>query len=400
MTNKKAGSSISDVIKRQFSPVTRKTKANLQPSAPLILRPPDFLISTPLIFIPGIMGSRLFVKWSSEPIWPPVGWWDHGHFKPRSIRDLVELQEKEVSQNDPLFPLVYSELLRFLENMGYIVGRNFWIFAYDWTQSNRKSGEQLAQLIQTILSEHPQWKSVDIVNHSMGGLVTRAAGKLYAAPLRRTVYITSPHFGAPKAYFALHPKVDFSVFQNFFGSLLGDLAWKWYLHRFGNTDTIEKEVKWLSRQVDSVYELLPDKFYFNQNHSLLVRKNLNEEVPIWGLESTYFADPWKFPTQDLNAKVRQAMAFKEELGDTLPGLENLVIYSDSEETIDRITYREHLGRHFGAHYDSGQRGDTMVPTDSASLNNCSEARKVKGTHNGVPNSQETGLLVRDFLLRP
>ena len=100
------------------------------------------LNKVPLLLVPGIMGSRLFKKGSSEPIWPPVGWWDKGHFKPKSLREVASTTNMETSQNEPLFPLVYSELLRYLENMGYILGENFWVFPYDWTQSNRNIREE------------------------------------------------------------------------------------------------------------------------------------------------------------------------------------------------------------------------------------------------------------------
>jgi pimeloyl-ACP methyl ester carboxylesterase len=353
----------------------------------------------PLVFIPGIMGSRLFKKGSSEPIWPPVGWWDKGHFKPKSLRDLTETTDIEVCRNEPLFPLVYSEFLRYIENMGYILGENFWIFAYDWTQSNRRSGKLLEVFIQTILKAHPQWTEVDVINHSMGGLVTRAAAKLFSAKIRRTVYITSPHFGSPKAYFILHPRIEFSVFGNFFKSVIGDLAWKWYLHKLIDTENnnLEKEITDLARRLDSVYELLPDKYYLDHGHPLVIRKSLKEDIPVLGLESTYYTAQCRFPSPELQDKIRRAMQFKEELGDSLPGKENLVIFSDTEETYDHITYLEKAGWHFGRYGDSGQKGDLLVPVDSATLNNPASSWKVSGTHNGVPNSLETSQVIKAFL---
>jgi pimeloyl-ACP methyl ester carboxylesterase len=359
------------------------------------------ITDAPLIFVPGIMGSRLFKKGSSEPVWPPVGWWDKGHFKPKSLKELTTALDLEVSQNEPLFPLVYSELLRYLENAGYILGENFWVFAYDWTQSNRISGKLLAQFINNVLQTHPRWKQADIVNHSMGGLVTRAAAGLYGAPIRRTVYITSPHFGSPKAFFILHPKIEYSVFGNFFKNVIGDLAWKWYVHKLIDTENnnMEKEIKNLARQLDSVFELLPDRYYLDRDHPLVVRKTLSGDYPVRGVDSTYYSDRCSFPSSELKIKTRLAMQFKEDLGAELPGQENLVIYSDSEETLDQITYLEQVGWRFGRYKDSGQKGDLIVPVNSAALNNPAEARRVAGTHNGVPNSLETSQLIKDFLVR-
>jgi len=366
------------------------------------MEPLNKVKKAPLIFVPGIMGSRLFKKGSSEPIWPAMGWWDKGHFKPTSLKDLTSITDKETSQNEPLFPLVYSELLRYFENMGYILGQDFWVFPYDWTQSNRRSGRRLEQFIQDILSTHPQWHQVDVVSHSMGGLVTRAAAKLYSAPIRRTVYITSPHFGSPKVFFILHQKIKFSVFGDFFRSVMGELAWRWYLHRLAYTENInlEEEIKSLACQLDSVFELLPDRFYFEHNHLVVIRKAIAGDFPISELESTYYSGQSKFPSSECQDRAKEAMAFKEELGATLPGQENLVIYSDSEKTIDQIIYPERVWWRFGRYRDSGQKGDSLVPVNSATLHNPTAARRVQGTHIGVPNSLETALLVKEFLDKP
>ena len=292
--------------------------------------------------------------------------------------------------------------MRYLETMGYILGKNFWVFAYDWTQSNRKSGEQLGKFIKDILFTHTQWKNVDIVNHSMGGLVTRAAARLFNAPIRRSAYIASPHYGSPKAYFILHPKIEFSIFGNLFKSMIGDLAWKWYSYHFGTADanSVEKEIKWVVCKMDSVFELLPDRFYLDQKHPLVIRKSLSGDFPVYGPDATYYVEQCKFPSPELQSRVRNAMIFKEELGADLPGQENLVIYSDSEETPDQIIYADMMHWRFERYQDSGQKGDMAVPADSASLNHLPQAKKVIGTHSGVPNSQETSLLIRDFLLKP
>jgi pimeloyl-ACP methyl ester carboxylesterase len=356
----------------------------------------------PLIFVPGLLGSCLFKKGSGEPIWPALEWWDKGHFKPTSFREITSVEEKETSRNEPLFPLIYSEMLRHFEEIGYVIGQDLWIFPYDWTQSNRISGQKLQQFVQNMLSTHPQWQQVDIVSHSMGGLVTRAAGKLYSMPIRRAVYIASPHFGAPKAFFILHRKMRFSVFGSFFRNIMGDLAWRWYLHRLGFTGNLnlEKEIKNMACQVDSVFELLPDRFYFEQNHVVVVRRRFAGDLLISGLEATYYDGQSQFPSSQCKDRVKRAMAFKEELGSALPGHENFVIYSDCEKTEDQVVYPERVWWFMGRYRDSGQGGDSVVPTSSAALNNPSAAMRVQGMHYGIPNSMETALLIKEFLEKP
>jgi len=358
-------------------------------------------VKAPMIFVPGLLGSCLFKK-GGEPLWPSLGWWDKGHFKPTSLREITSVGERETSQNEPLFPLVYSEMLRHFEDMGYVIGRNFWMFPYDWTQSSRISGRKLEQFIRETLSTHPRWQQVDIVTHSMGGLVTRAAAKLYSAPIRRTVYIASPHCGSPKAFFLVHRKMRFSVFGGFFGNLIGDLVWRWYLHRLAPIGSInlEKEIKGMACQLDSVFELLPDRFYFERNHAVVIRRRPGRDFPVGGLEATYYTGPARLPSSLCQDRARRAMAFKEELGGTLPGNENLVIYSDCEKTDDQVVYPGRVWWLLGWYRDSGQRGDSIVPVNSATLNNPAAASRVWGTHIGVPNSEEATTLIREFLDKP
>lgn len=95
---------------------------------------------------------------------------------------------------------------------GYTLGSNFWTFPYDWRQSNEISGQMLTKFIEKKIQG--KWNSADIVCHSMGGFVTRAAYK-HGARIKRTVYIASPHFGNPLAYFALNPEISTASAQGF-----------------------------------------------------------------------------------------------------------------------------------------------------------------------------------------
>ena len=78
-----------------------------------------------------------------------------------------------------------------------------------------KAGQLLTRFIKEKIQGNNNWDSVDIVCHSMGGIVTRAACK-QGAPVKRAVYIASPHFGNPMAYFALNPEIHTEAFSDFF----------------------------------------------------------------------------------------------------------------------------------------------------------------------------------------
>jgi len=352
----------------------------------------------PLVFVPGIMGTQLHRKDSLEPIWPPAGWWSQGEFRFRSLSHLVNGTEKAVPA-DPvkLFPGVYDGLMLGLTSAGYALNENLFIYGYDWTQSNRTSGMALGAFIEDILSSHPEWEWVDVVNHSMGGLVTRAAARYAGARIRRTAYLASPHYGAPKAYFSLHGEIP--IFRGFFETLVANYAWNNVLKNPGDEDTLEAQLKLVATQMPSVYELLPDDFYLPK-HPAVWMQHLSAEFPVRSWRATYLVNRCKFASPAMQAMAQQAMLFKEDLGRTLPGVENLVIFGGDKPTEDRIDYRVYpgLGSPFGAPFDTGQKGDETVPTASASLDNSPQARPAHGTHTGIPNNQNVVGTVLDFLV--
>jgi pimeloyl-ACP methyl ester carboxylesterase len=146
----------------------------------------------PVVVIPGILGSRLRDPVSGEEIWPgPLGSLVFGTKEQLALPfDPVSLQPAGEARPDGLFEAVlgsdfYGEILRTLENSGgfrrTMPGtpantreRRYYVFAYDWRQDNVRTAARLDAFIEQIRRDYgdPRLK-VDIVAHSMGGLVTR-----------------------------------------------------------------------------------------------------------------------------------------------------------------------------------------------------------------------------------
>ena len=127
-----------------------------------------------------------------------------------------------------------------------------WVFPYDWTQSCDDSGRELAAFIANTVLPSGRWDGVDIVNHSMGGVVTRAARELHGAPILRSAYIASPHNGALDAYLALHPAIGVPFFDKGLDLILATIL---------NTS---KPLVLLQQQIamwKSAYDMLPDDKY-------------------------------------------------------------------------------------------------------------------------------------------
>jgi pimeloyl-ACP methyl ester carboxylesterase len=361
--------------------------------------------STPLVFVPGILGSQLWEAGQQRRrIWP-FWHWTAGRFRFESLKLLIEAPDKVATD---VVPDVYAGLILALEKMGYILNHDFWSFPYDWTQSNEISGQQLASFIKRKING--KWGEADVICHSMGGIVTRAAHVLYQAPIRRTVCLSVPHLGAPRAFFALKKNINLDFFR--LPGFVANFIWKKYARRLGDEKTLRRQLQWVGEQLQPIYELLPDQFYLTSEHSMVSvayemvtggpdKIAFEERRPLIGVHATYFSDKFsKFGPTEQCDRIVKAMRFKESLGNKSLR-DSLAIYSDSEATpdcVDRFIWcaagQTPLG--WRRPTDSGQHGDGVVPTDSAAAV-CQQAKNIGGTHVGVPNSSRAHVQIAKCL---
>jgi hypothetical protein len=139
----------------------------------------------PLIVIPGILGTM-----------PP--WAGTGEF-------------------DPVLG-VYSPMMKQLQDIGYVEGSTLFRLPYDWRRSNRVTARHLRDRIREALAasagfpgSDQRGQQVDLLVHSMGGLVTRTyvegegkedsgAPVAYNNDVRKVVFVATPHRGFPEDY--------------------------------------------------------------------------------------------------------------------------------------------------------------------------------------------------------
>jgi pimeloyl-ACP methyl ester carboxylesterase len=374
----------------------------------------------PLIFVPGIRTSRLAIRkenGSLEHFWPLM---PH-EFLIRAKLDRVfqYLETKvhdKVDDNDDvkvvatsLIPFAYDGLIKSILTWGYKPNIDFWIFPYDWRQSNRISGHLLARFIEE--KTEGKCDGVDIISHSMGGIIARAAYR-NGAPIRRVAYIACPHLGSPLAYFILHPQIDS---RRFIGSAYHNypLGAHWQHNDTNNIEprnTLYHRRKELFVKFPSMYELLPDESYLRSRAILLA-----DGKPELGPEDTYLKNDWAFKEKDMRSSVINAMEFKRELGEELPRQDVLLICGTNQLTCDAIHYRtsyhasitEHrtsylMQRGFSLPYDSGQGGDGYVPVTSAmaSISGTlahSNSVFIQEPHTVLPNAKATIDAISRFL---
>lgn len=168
---------------------------------------------SPVIFIPGILGSKLKVKNTNEVRWGALSAVNKEGFE-GSILDPLnkrkeELEAYEVMEDFDLFPIpfkipVYSPTINYLrDKLGFVDNINLFLFPYDW----RKNPDDAAALLVNKMEEWSRLPSVmgrkfTIIAHSLGGLVAELAinkqgGDKYTKML---ITLASPIRGSPIAF--------------------------------------------------------------------------------------------------------------------------------------------------------------------------------------------------------
>jgi pimeloyl-ACP methyl ester carboxylesterase len=158
---------------------------------------------TPLIIVPGIQGSKLCD--GDEVIWGDLG----------SLRDLrrLELGTLQGERIKPcglidkikiIGPLAIDVYFPFLDKLtktlGYRKNQTYFEFPYDWRRSNYDTARELNKFVKKVSAAHSSGK-VDIVAHSMGGLITSIMLRQGSerASVRHVFFVGVPFYGAPAA---------------------------------------------------------------------------------------------------------------------------------------------------------------------------------------------------------
>lgn len=133
----------------------------------------------------------------------------------------------------------YGGIIAAFQSAGYIPDVDLFTFPYDWRRDLLDISILLASKIADILDQTGA-EAVDIVAHSMGGLLARAyVNTADASPVRKLIMMGTPSHGSPDAFMALHSELGQ-------GKLLLE----------------DKNAQELSTNWPSVFQLLPTPEYF------------------------------------------------------------------------------------------------------------------------------------------
>jgi len=193
----------------------------------------------PVILIHGISGSRLKDKTTQQEIWPGavrnVLFSDYRYLLNKINPQTLELEASKYSVSGITDRAVGQDFYgkirdTLIDSGGYTPAKlnqkikkqqSLYIFSYDWRQDNVKSAQQLHDFIQKVKAQHskPNLK-VDIVAHSMGGLIARyyirygtvdvlndndfPVNNIGASNVRRVILLGTPNFGSISTVDAIH----------------------------------------------------------------------------------------------------------------------------------------------------------------------------------------------------
>ncbi len=320
------------------------TLENLTISAP-ILKGSLSPSLTPVVFVPGLMGSELWAD--GERVWPNV----RNIFTQPEILALPEtkyqLKPGGIVNEVVIVPNLikqeqYNRLGDFLVgSLGYERDVNLFEFGYDWRQDVRDSARRLAEQIEA-------WKIPPpfvILAHSLGSLVTRYYVERLGGKnvVERVVFMGGPHYGVPRAVANLILKVDLLPF-----GLLGDRLRK-VLVTF-----------------PSLYQILPIyDCVFDQNGD-----------PIRVLKD----ETWL--PEEMRPHLQQAYQFRKEVGSGL-SVPSLSIFGYGIKTTNRVTiHRGASGEWQKVDLVVEESGDQTIP-DASTILEGSEIHPVQQYHGSL-----------------
>jgi pimeloyl-ACP methyl ester carboxylesterase len=193
----------------------------------------------PVIFIPGIMGSQLRGE-DGRTIWPPLGpgasrGWHLLNGRDDVRNDLIRLslnpdtRHESIEATDALRfdgeAPIYGRLIEYLTSTGgyaeydvrgdparrslggcgdstQLPRPNLFVFAYDWRLPIVYNASILEDYVACIATFH-RGKKLNIVTHSMGGLVARRYILDHPGKVNKLITIAAPFLGAPKVAYQM-----------------------------------------------------------------------------------------------------------------------------------------------------------------------------------------------------
>ena len=216
----------------------------------------------PIIFIPG-----MFASWNGEAL----------------------LHNKTIAQGEwKMNPSVseYDTLLHSFAHLGLTNDKDYYVFVYDWRQGVETTTKQLDDYIHEKVLNTSSYQPVQIVGHSLGGVVGRMYAKLYqSTPVKTVVTAGSPLLGTVQSYKPVAA-----------GEIDRENTLMWIAEKLIlllNKSSLQTDQQTIKEKLPVVYNLLPTFPFLKINDSFVDSKYTNtllNDHPLGGsVPESYFS---------------------------------------------------------------------------------------------------------------
>jgi pimeloyl-ACP methyl ester carboxylesterase len=286
----------------------------------------------------------------------------------------------------------HGTMLQTLKDAGYTENTNFFIYAYDWRKDIRDEAKGLLTLIDKVYKENGETR-VDIMAHSMGGLLTRVvlSQEESKGKVRRVLTLGTPVLGAAKALGVLQYRDPCFIANEPLGCL-------------SNPQNVQQAVS----NMTGVYQLLPSERYHAAIRSPLeIDRDTNDDAKPEGPQSyQQWTEVLRGDAGRNRELVAKSEAFHREYDTVVPIDPQVEVFRIIGDQVNTPMYvREWrtcsvLGRWFCQVYQRAEwdarGGDGTVPLHSADLYNPAVSFDLRaGGRNFYAHGVEHGSLVNN-----
>jgi hypothetical protein len=333
----------------------------------------------PVIIVPGIVGTELYD--GSDQIWMNIDrmFIDVGD----QFLNILNLDNQGNSNNNISVGKIienktflgkesdiFKSLIQDIETDGYQENTNLFFFPYDWRLDLSNTKDLLKQKIDEIKTQTGAQK-VDIVAHSMGGLLVKDYMNSYGkGSVDKLIFVGTPHLGAPKAGKTLVAGDSFSI--------------PWL-----NGDRIKE----IAANSPALHELIPNQTYFNEFQGYFKKFGLLGSSPLLNYDETknFF----------LNERGGNSIMFQKAENFYNQNLDNFDFSGVDTYNIAGCKTATQAAYSFGIFGEIGHTGYTsgdgtvpMVSADYINIPNQDKFYVKDGSHSKLPSTNG----VRDLIL--